>query len=49
MSLNRGDIHNLELMFKDQPLRNVEQRPELFEIGVPVRHQIFIVTRPKMN
>ena len=35
MPLNRGDIQNLEFTFLDQPLRAVEERPELFEIGVP--------------
>ena len=31
-------------MFQNQPLRNVEQSPELLEIDVPVGNQIFIVT-----
>ena len=35
--------------FHDQSLSKVEQRLELVEVGVPVRHQIFIATRPKTN
>ena len=46
---NCGNIQNLECMFQDQPLRDVEQRLELFEIGVPVGNQIVIVIWPKMN
>ena len=49
MPLYRGDIQNLEFMFQDQPLRNVEQRPEIIEIGVAVSNQIFIIVWPKMN
>ena len=36
MLLNRGDI--LECMFQGQPLRDVEQLLEFFEICVPVRN-----------
>ena len=46
---NCGNIQNLECMVQDQPLRDVEQRLELLKFGVSVRHQNFIVTRPKMN
>ena len=40
---------NCERLFQDQPFSNVEQRLELIKIGGPVRHQILIVSRPKMN
>ena len=38
---NRGNIQHLECTFPDQSLSDVEQRLELFEIGVPVRNRIF--------
>ena len=47
--LNRGNAQNLGCMFQDQPLRDVTQRLELFEVGVLLRNQSFIVTWPKMN
>ena len=40
---------NCECLFQDQPFSNVEQRLELIKIGAPVRDQIFVVNRPKMN
>ena len=43
---NRGNTQNLECMVQDQPLRDVEQRLELFEIGVPIRRQVFIAIWP---
>ena len=49
MPLNRGNIQNLGVMFQNQPLRDVEQRHEVFEIGVPAHNQIIIVTWPKIN
>ena len=36
-------------MVQDQPLRDVEQRLELFEVGLPVRNQHLIAIWHKMN
>ena len=39
----------LSFLFQDQFMRDVEQRLELFEIGVPVENQILILMLPKMQ
>ena len=48
MPFNRGNIQNLVILIQNQLLRDVDQRLERIEIGVPVGNQIIIVNVSKM-
>ena len=47
--MEKMSIQNLKVLFQDQPLRDVEQRREFFEVGVTWRNQAVIVILPEMN
>ena len=40
MPVNRGNVQNLVITIQDQLLRDVEQRLERIEVGVPAGSQI---------
>ena len=44
-----ASVSSVRGVLSSQPLRDVEQRLELFEIGVPVSNQILIVILPNMH
>ena len=47
MSIQLWKHSNPECMFQDQPLRDVTQRLDLFEMGAPARNQKFHCNLPK--
>ena len=48
MSIQSGDFQNLGIQIQDQLLRDFAQVVRI-EVGVSARHQIVIVTRPKIS